>query len=385
MVCPNYYPVTCGIGDFTMHLARELVDRGAEVALFTHLPAEPNPECPTIRVYGATGSTPLEIVQAMRDAITAFDPSDVVIQYVPHMLWASQLGSPAIPILMAEMRHRARVATIFHELYRPWSWRPDLALGAVLQRLQFGATLGGCDRIFVTTVDRKRKLESMLRSAGRERLVELLFVGANASPVARRSHPGSRRLGIFSTLARWRRFDVMIDAFEIVHRRHPDTELVLIGDLGTDASPSYRALKAAVARSSATTHIRLTGALPLSAVAEEIAALDVYLFPDEGGPTTRSSTLPIAFGSGIPVVATCGPNTPRDFFVDGQSLAFAEGMTPLALAAAALRVLEDPSWAATLSRGGRALYERHLSWDAIADQLSPTSGGLMTVQGGQSR
>jgi glycosyltransferase involved in cell wall biosynthesis len=51
-------------------------------------------------------------------------------------------------------------------------------------------------------------------------------------------------------------------------------------------------------------------------------------------------------------------------------------MTPSALAAAALRVLEDPSWAAKLSQGGRSLYERHLSWDAIADRLLPRNAGF---------
>ncbi|MEO5769883.1 MAG: glycosyltransferase family 4 protein [Polyangia bacterium] len=371
MVCPNYYPVTCGVGDYSMRLARELVERGAEVALFTHNPAERNPECPSIDVHGADGRTPLEVTSALRGALLAFDPSEVVIQYTPQMLRASRFGSPAIPALMAELRTRARVTVIFHELYSPWSWRPDLAVGGALQRLQFGAVLGASDRLFVTTAPRQRRLEEMLRRAGRDSTVQLMFVGANAPPVPNRARPGLRRLGIFSMLGRTRRFDLMVDAFALVHQRYPDSELVLIGDMGTDASSRYRALKAHISRSPVARQIRLTGALPLWRVAEEVAALDLYLLPDETGASTRSSTLPVALGSGVPVVATCGPETAGDFFVDGENIAYASSMTAPALAAAALKVLDDPAWAAKLGAGGRRLYDRHLSWDAIADHLLP--------------
>ena len=376
MVIPNYYPVTCGIGDFTMRLTRELVGRGAEVALFTQAPAAPNPECSSIKVFAAEGRTPLQTASSLRELIVAFDPSEVFVHYVPHMLGASRFGSPAVPALMAHLKGRARVTAVFHELYFAWTWRPDLVLAATLQRLQFSAALGLADRVFVTTAARKRSLETMLRSSGRDTQVELLFVGANAPPLprpppGRTGNPVRRRLGVFSMLRRGRHFDAMIDAFEIVHQRHPDTELVLIGDFGTDASQPYRALKEHIARSPVAQHVRLTGALPLWRVAEEVAALDVYLFPDENGASTRSSTLPIALGSGVPVIATCGADTATDFFVDGQNIIFIPNLGAPALAAAALRVLEEPSWAAKLSLGGRLLYEQHLSWPVIAEQVLP--------------
>jgi glycosyltransferase involved in cell wall biosynthesis len=373
MVCPHYYPVTCGVGDYSMRLARELIERGAEVALFTHSPAERNPECEVVDVHGGAGRTPLEVTRDFRDALLAYDPSHVIIQYTPHMLLASRFGSPAIPVLMSEMRGRSHVTVIFHELYNPWSWRPDLAISGAMQRLQFVAVVGAADRIFVTTVARKRLLEGIFRRAGRPREVELLFVGANAPPLPVRTEHDGHRIGIFSMLGRTRRFDLMIDAFTLVHQRYPDSELVLIGDLGTDSSSRYRDLKAHIAQSPAAKHIRLTGAIPLWRVAEEVAALDVYMLPDETGASTRSSTLPVALGSGIPVVATCGPETALNFFVDGENIAFADAMTATDLAAVALRVLDDPILADKLGTGGRLLYQRDLAWSAIADRLLPRS------------
>ncbi len=371
MVCPNYYPLTCGVGDYSMRLARELAERGHELRLFTHSPAEPNPECPLVPVVGVHGRTSLEIADALRKELLVFNPTDLIVQYIPHMFGTFRFGSPALPLLMADMRGRARVTAILHELYIEWSARPDLAVGAALQRLQLCAVFGASDRLFVTTAPRKRRVEGLLRAARRDLPVLLMLVGANATPLAPRPHHGGPRLGIFSTLARTRRLDLMVDAFALVQKRHPDAELILIGNLGTSEDPRYRALKEHISKSAVANRVRLTGPLPLWRVAEEVSALDIYLLPDEAGASTRSSTLPIAFGSEVPVVATRGSETATDFFTDGENIAFAEGMTASALAAATLGVLEDPMRAGRLRTGGRLLYDRHLSWEAIADHLFP--------------
>jgi glycosyltransferase involved in cell wall biosynthesis len=313
----------------------------------------------------------LEITLDLREALAEFRPSEIVVQYIPHMFGSFRFGNPAIPLLMASVRTNARVTAILHELYIGWSARPDLAVGAVMQRLQLCGVLGAADRLFVTTTRRKSHLEAILRAARRDLSVGLILVGANAAPLAPRPHRGGPRLGIFSTLARTRRFDLMVDAFTLVCHRYPDAELILIGDLGTPESPRYRALLEHISQSPVANHVRLTGSLPLAKAAEEISGLDVYLLPDEAGASTRSSTLPIALGSGVPVVATCGTETARDFFVEGENIAYAASMTAAALADAALRVLEDPARANRLRAGGKLLYDRHLSWGAIADRLFP--------------
>jgi glycosyltransferase involved in cell wall biosynthesis len=205
--------------------------------------------------------------------------------------------------------------------------------------------------------------------------VELLFVGANAQPAPRPRPVGAqpRRLGIFSMMGRTRRFDLMIEAFAMVAARHPHSELVLIGDLASNQQ-LFRQLLAQIAASPVADRIRLTGALPLPRVATEVASLDVYLMPDETGASTRSGTLPIALGSGVPVVATRGPETDETFFVDGHSIVYADEMSSASLARAALQVLDDPVLARRVGSGGQALYERHLSWPSIAERFLAPGG-----------
>jgi glycosyltransferase involved in cell wall biosynthesis len=195
-------------------------------------------------------------------------------------------------------------------------------------------------------------------------------IAPNVLPRPRVPARGRVRLGVFSTLALGKRFDVVLGAFEQVWRRRPESELVLIGDLGDPtADGRVAAMHDSVRRHPAADRIRMTGKLPLADIAREMAALDVYLFPMQTGANTRSGTLPVALGSGLPVVAVNGIDTDLHLFRDGDNILFAAEMTADAFAAATLRILDDSSLAERLAAGARRLYEEHLSWSVAADTL----------------
>jgi glycosyltransferase involved in cell wall biosynthesis len=200
----------------------------------------------------------------------------------------------------------------------------------------------------------------------------VIRVGANALPVPRRPRAAGAdgpRLGVFSTAAVGKRFDVVLDAFARVAREHAGAELILIGDLGPPERPRVREILESVRRHPASARIRMTGKLPLSDVAAEIAGLDAYLFPMSTGANTRSGTLPVALGAGLPVVAIHGPETDADLFRDGENVVLAAGLDAPAFAEATLRLLRDHALAARVAEGARRLYEQHLSWPRIADHL----------------
>ena len=184
-----------------------------------------------------------------------------------------------------------------------------------------------------------------------------------------RADPDRPKIGLFSTAAAGKRLDVLLDAFAIVAPQVPRAELVFIGDLGPNDQPTVRALIERVRRHPAADRIRITGKLPLAGVARGIAELAAYLFPMDTGANTRSGTLPVALGSGVPVVATRGLETDPSLFRDGENVMFASGLEGQAFAKATLQLLQDPALAARIGAGGRDLYARHLAWDRIADQL----------------
>jgi glycosyltransferase involved in cell wall biosynthesis len=366
--CPNYAPRTCGVGDFSAHLAREFVARGHAVTIHSRAPAHTNPIAPEVAVVSHPDAGPLAVARGIWRGVAASPPTDLVIQYTPQMWESWRFGNPAVPWL-ATRAHLAgiRVSLIAHELYFGF-WRPDLLLASGLQRIQLTALLKVCHRAFVTTETRAKGVAGLCRVFGLP-LPSVVRVGANALPRVRGPMTGSARIGVFSTAAVGKRFDVILDAFARIARERPDAELVLIGDLGPRDRPGVRALMQAVEAHPASARIRMTGRLELDAVAREIGALDVYFCPMDTGANTRSSTLPSALGSGIPVVAIRGSETDVSLFRDRENVLFASALTGPALAAAALEVLRDSGLSARLSAGAVALYDRSLSWPKIADHV----------------
>jgi len=379
-VAPNYHPRTCGVADHSMRLVQELQRRGFECRIFTRTPAQTNPAALDVAVTGVSGPTPLVIAERIRRHVEAFAPTDVVLQYTPQMFGATRFGSPAsVWLAHAARRLGCNVVVLAHELYLPWSKRPDVTLGAALMHLQLAAVLTAAHRLIVTVERRAHQVRALAGAVGRGDRIGVVRVGPGALPLKKAAHAGRRlRLGTFSTFGRDKRFDALLDCFRIVHARRPDAELVILGDLGADGDPRVRALRRAIAEHPAAANIRSPGKQDLATIAGEIAELDVYLFPMHTGANTRSSTLPVALGTGLPVVAIRGVET-DDLFVDGVNVMFADRLSGDSFAAAVLALAERSDLAERLSQGAVALYDAHLRWDRIGDQL------LAEIDGKSSR
>jgi glycosyltransferase involved in cell wall biosynthesis len=374
IVAPNFHPRVCGVGDNSLRLAQELVRRGYEVAIFSRAPAEPHPDARNMLVFGGDGEIPSAIARHLASRIEEYRPTEILLQYTSQMWNAWRFGTPAMTLLLRRLkRTRARITVIAHELFVPWLSRPDLLMAAALQRIQLASLLRECQRFFVTTETRARLVAPLCQWAHTPQ-PEVLRIGANALPIEGRARRqgearAAPRIGLFSTAAVGKKYDVVLDAFARIADEVPGAELVLMGDLGPADQPNVRAIHQLVERHPARSRIRLTGRLSLADVALETAGLDLYLFPMETGANTRSSTLPSALGSGIPTVAVRGPETDLSVFRDGVNIAFADAMTGPAFAAAALRLLHDPVVLARIGEGGRRLYDAHLSWERIGNRL----------------
>ena len=366
---PNFYPRVCGIGDFSARFGAELLRRGHEVAIFSRGPVERNPEAPEVEAHAVEGRLPSVIARHVSEALRTFRPTDVLIQYTSQMWDAWRFGSPAALLVAWQARRAgARVSLFAHELSVPFHPRPDLAVAAASQRLQLAALLPLSDRVYVTTGTRADSIKEACRWLGTP-APGIMRIGANALPAPRRRPAGVPRLGIFSTAAVGKRFDVLLDAFELVARELPTAELVLIGDLGPPDRPLVRQVLEGVARHPAKDRIRLTGNLSLLDVSREIADLDLYLFPMSTGANTRSGTLPAALGASLPTIATQSDETDLALFRDGENIVFAREMSGVAFAESALRLLRDPPHMARVAAGARRLYDEHLSWSGTFERF----------------
>jgi glycosyltransferase involved in cell wall biosynthesis len=352
-----------------MRLAQELRRRGFEAAIFTRAPASPSPEAPMVPVVAVPGRLPLLIAERIQRELRRFAPTDLIIQYTPQMFDAWRWGSAAVPFLALDARRRGvNVIVLAHELFLSWNRRPDLAVAGALLRAQFATLATIAHRLFVTVEARARGVEGWLRATRIKSNIGVVRIGAGALPVERKPRSAALRLGTFSTLGSGKRMDVVLECFRIVAQQRSDAELTLLGDLADSGEARLRQFEQAVAAHPARDRIRIVGKQDLSAIAQEVAALDVFLFPMDTGANTRSSTLPLALGSGLPVVATHGAET-DDLFVDRENLVFADSLQGDSFAAAALGIAGDTALAERLSRGAAILYRDHLSWQRIGDRL----------------
>ena len=334
-----------------------------------------HPEAQDLPVHGAPGRLPMQIAFDISKAIRQYGPTDVVLQYTSQMWDIWRFGSPALVWLAASARRMgARTSLIAHELFVPWRLRPDLAAAAFLQRIQLALLLKQCDRFFVTTATRIASVAGLCRWLHLPE-PKIARVGPNALPVRRAARPTQDgvspgpRIGFFSTMARGKRFDVVLEALDRIARELPLARLVIMGDLGPVDHPNVVRIRDEVARHHASDRIRMTGKLPLAEIASEIADLDLYLFPMDTGANTRSGTLPVALGAGVPVVTIRGSETDASLFRADENVTFASDLTAAAFAEAALNLLRNRVLLERVGQGGRQLYEEHVSWERIADRL----------------
>lgn len=190
----------------------------------------------------------------------------------------------------------------------------------------------------------------------------------NIVPVER--FPFRRRSRLRPRLVWVRQFEPVyrpLDALEVlaqVQTHHPEATLTMVGD-----GSLLPALRRAVADRNL--HgVTLPGRLPPEALPAVYDEADLFL------NTSSVDNLPLslieAAACGLPIVSTAAGAIP-DLIADGENGLLAPVGDVAALAAAILRLLADPTLAASLSAAGRPTAER-FTWSAIAPALFAAYG-----------
>jgi phosphatidylinositol alpha-mannosyltransferase len=154
--------------------------------------------------------------------------------------------------------------------------------------------------------------------------------------------PG-RKLLFVGRLDERKGFPVAIDAFERLAADRPDLHLVVVGD-GPERDAVDRLPTLLRAR------VTMLGAVPNEELPPIHAACDLYLGPSTGGESF-GIVLIEAMAAGLPVVASDTPGY-DEVITDEHEGLLVRPRDPVALAAAAARVLDDADLAATLRTAG---------------------------------
>ncbi|HEY9627460.1 MAG TPA: glycosyltransferase family 4 protein [Coleofasciculaceae cyanobacterium] len=371
-----------GCSIHVQEVIRALLRQGAEVDLFaTRLGGEPAADLASVKVHPLPHIPKVD--RAVRERVALAANPDLRLQlelagsfdlvYERYSLWsfsameyARSVGIPGLlevnaPLIEEQVKHRGLVDRKGAEWVARRTFRAATSLIAVSAEV----------KTYLQSFVRDDASRNSGREASCDRPIYVIPNGVNperfpANPTPAlplRSNPFT--VGFVGTLKPWHGLPILIEAFDQLHQRHADTQLLIVGDgperekLVTDVN--QRGLQAAV---------HFTGAIAPDQVPRWLASMQVAVAPYPAQPDLYFSPLKVYeyMAAGLPIVASqIGQLT--DLIEDGTTGLLCPAGDPTALAAALERVRRSPDWSQQLGQAARQAVMRHHTWDAIVHHL----------------
>ncbi len=376
LICRNYPPAICGVGDHTYFVAHEMAQLGHEVTVFTsERPDVRRHEGITVRTIG--GEWAARTIPSILEGLASTDPDALYLQYVPHMYGHAGVAPWTVSLARAiRRRFRSKLIVIFHELYVPWSASARLLAGGVIHRWQAASLIHLVHASAVTTPRRRDTMRRwMPLHAGK---ISEIPVGSNIPVVplsngersALRTQLGANEaplIGAFGTLKPdERNHDLLFASLARVRRVHPDARFVWIGSVDRD-SPEFALAAEKALRFGVGDVVQWTGCLSAEDTSRHLSSLDVFLSLQAEGPCFRRGSLLAAMDHGLPIVALDGRATdPR---LEHATHMMLVGPNPESVADNLHAVLSSPELSTRLRLNVKELTDRTLQWPGIARQL----------------
>ncbi len=367
LLVPRLPPAPDGIGDYTACLGRTLATQfGCKVTLFS---GSGNFDCPEGCDLDTAAYAPgAEILRSLPRALEQHRPDWLIVQYNP-FLYAHRGFNPWLVAAIRRCRSLSalKVAIMGHELHMfPDDFKS--ALMGSYQKIQAEQLFKASHVAFAsietwTRIIRKwvpdqptihlpvgsNILPVPLDNLHRQNLKAQLDLPADAVLLGAfgSSHPGKMQALILDTLAQLRRQDL---------------PAYLLG-IGSGSASMQQ-----ICPESLMPYLRTTGFLTVPEVSRTLQTLDILLSPFADGISTRRTSAIAGFAHDLPVLSTSGK------FTDGLWLAeFADYLPPVdntdAFVQMAADLCKSVERRKAFAQAGRALYERHFTWEVIGRRL----------------
>lgn len=287
----------------------------------------------------------------------------LVVQYNPFGFgrWGF---APRLPLALARVKrelHRPVVALMVHEAFVPIADARSLVM-STWQRGQLRAVTAGVDLVFHAVEDR------IPRGPGAwpRRPTEYLAVAANV-PDAR-----AQRAGVRSGRG-WGGDALVVATLGSIHPSKLDDWIApALEAVAATGRPTFHADLGSSPMDITVPGVAhfAPGYLEAGALAELLAAADLFLAPYADGISGRRGSVMAALRNGVAVVSTADPRSDRLFSAPGSGLTLVGTDDPAGFARAARSLAEDDTARRRRAGAGLALYEERLDWPVIARRLA---------------
>lgn len=171
--------------------------------------------------------------------------------------------------------------------------------------------------------------------------------------------PSGRRLLHIGRLVKWKRVDLLIDAFHQVLPSFPDAELVIVGD-----GPELENLKQQAAELGLSSSIRFAGAVydpkVLGAYMNEST---VYVLAGMGGLSIND-----AMTYGLPVLCSVCDSTERDLVTEGKNGFFFKNGDADSLAAKIGKLFSSPDLCKQMGEESERIIREKINLDTVSER-----------------
>jgi glycosyltransferase involved in cell wall biosynthesis len=362
----------CGVRDHGRILDSTLRGGGIEATTLWWEREEFAPPADALRSCRTWLRSVFETIEASRPAwiIWAYSPFPFSHRGVPFLapLVSRSLGSTKVP-----------VAALLHELAYPFrrnGWRGTV--WALSQRAALRAAARGSTALIVTTEDRLDWLQTRRWLPRRPVLVAPVFSNVPPAPPTReRSGDGELRVGVFGFGSENFRIRPVVSSIAALRATGVDARLVLVGAPGAADESAVNWLQEAKARGCRDA-VSFTGVLEPDGVARALQSVDIMVFPDELGPSSRKGSLAASLALGLPVVALDGPARWSSAVAEGAvALVDADGFR---LPEELRRLWLDEPARRALGERGRTFYARRMAAEVVTQSLVEFLGALRPLQ-----
>jgi glycosyltransferase involved in cell wall biosynthesis len=319
---------------------------------------------------GAARAEARKWVEMVTDELERDRPDAILLHY--SVFAFSHRGVPVFtgPLLAALRRLRLPLVSFMHEYAYPWRLGGLRGkVWAVTQRAALVNVVRASATVVVSGDARADWLRGRVWLPHRPTLVAPVFSNLPSAAGGSQS-PGEVRLGLFGYGHEGVAATTVLDALRLLHDRGSELELVLLGAPGRASAAGARWAGAADRRGIPGA-LSFSGRLPAQELSNALAGCEVLLFAENGGPTSRKTTLAASLASGRPVVALDGPNSWPELLRAEATLLVEPDARSLAKALTSL--LEDRGARERQGQLGRAFAEREMS---VAHSAGIVAGAL---------
>lgn len=302
-----------GVGDYTWNLACALRKLGIDARIFTSEEEGSGSGLvkndwvfPVIKQW-----QPKAVIKALKSAVTGL-PDWFCFQYVPQMYGCKCICWQVADIIRAlKKEFNCKAAVTFHEFISAWGILPKDVFLAAITRLQTKRILSVIDS-GITTCNRYKGVLQHLSSGAMP--ITVIPVGASIEPafiapeelVAWRSRTfprGAKIFGLFSRLCPDRNFPFAVRALERARKEGLDAWLYLIGRVESCNPELFKELMQLADKLKVRPQIVASGELSKEELSVQLRLIDVFIFPQIDGISTRNTALMAAMAHGLPVVS----------------------------------------------------------------------------------